>query len=380
MLVRVAAVCGIVLIASASVVPIDEITITTRAVDQLDDNRFFTRVGGTLLGITDYAGLEPGQPYTLSSQLVDRDTGALVGDPVFDTFTAAASTGTETVELEIAPNRTESNIYLALVQVLYDGEVTAQDIGNATVLASQEDVDNVDQTIEVHAIQSISVSAVDAADGDAALPPEGGTILATVDHANLVAGYSYTVGGQLLTPSGQATGIFANVPLYQPADKDGTLTLEFTVGPGFEGQRLVPSVGLFHQNRVTINAQGGIDWIPGAPQPVMIASDPALDDPTKTVAIGTPFDALPSTTIAAEDPATTPSSDLAHTPASRDTAAPDSTGLGRDRRDRRPERRRRRRRLAEPPGLVRVRPGARRRRCPRRHLAGPPDVAPCMTR
>ena len=325
MLVRVAAVCGVVLIASASVVPIDEITITTRAVDQLDGNRFFTRVGGTLLGITDYAGLEPGQPYTLSSQLVDRDTGALVGDPVFDTFTAAASTGTETVELEIAPNRTESNIYLALVQVLYDGDVTAQGIANATVLASQEDVDNIDQTIEVHAIQSISVSAVDAADGDAALPPEGGTILVTVDHANLVAGYSYTVGGQLLTPSGQATGIFANVPLYQPADKDGSLTLEFTVGPGFEGQRLVPSVGLFHQNRVTINAQGGIDWIPGAPQPVMIASDPALDDPAKTVAIGTPFDALPSTTIAAEDPATTPSSDLPDTPASRASAAPDST-------------------------------------------------------
>lgn len=267
MFVRVAAVCGIVLIASASVVPTDEITISTRAVDQLDDNRFFTRVGGTLLGSTDYAGLEPGQPYTLSSQLVDRDTGALVGDAVFDTFTAAASTGTETVEIEIAPNRTESNIYLALVQVLYDGEVTAQDIGNATVLASQEDLDNVDQTIEVHAIQSISVSAVDAADGDAALPPEGGTILATVDHANLVAGYSYTVGGQLLTPSGQATGIFANVPLYQPADKDGTLTLEFTVDSGFEGQRLVPSVGLFHQNRVTINGQGGIDWIPGPRSP-----------------------------------------------------------------------------------------------------------------
>lgn len=325
MLVRVAAVCGIVLIASASVVPNDEITIDTQTVDQLDDNRFFTRVGGTLLGITDYAGLEPGQPYTLSSQLVDRDTGALVGDAVFDTFTSAASTGTETVEIEIAPNRTESNIYLALVQVLYDGEVTAQDIGNATVLASQEDVDNVDQTIEVHAIQSISVSAVDTADGDAALPPAGGTILATVDHANLVAGYSYTVGGQLLTPSGQATGIFANVPLYQPADKDGTLTLEFTVGAGFEGQRLVPSVGLFHQNRVTINAQGGIDWIPGAPQPIMIASDPALDDPTKTVAIGTPFDALPSTTIAADDPATTPSSDPAHTPAGPDTTPPDST-------------------------------------------------------
>jgi hypothetical protein len=325
MLVRVAAVCGIVVIASASVVPIDEITIVTRAVDQLDDNRFFTRVGGTLLGITDYAGLEPGETYTLSSQLVDRDTGALVDDAVFDTFTAAAPTGTETVEIEIAPNRTESNIYLALVQVLYDGEVTAQDVGDATALASQEDVDNVDQTIEVHAIQSISVSAVDAADGDAALPPEGGTIVATVDHANLVAGYSYTVGGQLLTPSGQSTGIFANVPLYQPADKDGTLTLEFPVGPGFEGQRLVPSVGLFHQNRVTINAQGGIDWIPGAPQPVMIASDPALDDPSKTVAIGTPFDDLPSTTIAAEGPATTPSSEVAPTPTGRDTTAAAST-------------------------------------------------------
>jgi hypothetical protein len=81
------------------------------------------------------------------------------------------------------------------------------------------------------AVRRHGVAAVDAADGDHAVPDDGGTILATVDHVNLVAGYSYTIGGQLLTPSGQATGMYANIPLYQPADKDGSTTLEFVVRP-----------------------------------------------------------------------------------------------------------------------------------------------------
>jgi hypothetical protein len=59
---------------------------------------------------------------------------------------------------------------------------------------------------------------------------------------------------------------------------------------------------------VAINANGGIDWLPDAPQPVMIASDPDLHDPSKTIEIGTPFDADPetaptTTTVMATDPA-----------------------------------------------------------------------------
>jgi hypothetical protein len=202
-------------VASAQVA--DDATITTRIVDQVDDNRFFTRVGGAAVATTDYAGLTPGQPYTLASQLVVGDTGEPHGDAVFTTFTPAAATGTESLELPIEPNRTASNITYVLIQTLYDGSVTAADAATATVLAEAADMDNIDQTIEVHAIQAISVSAVDAADGDHAVPGDGGTIVATVDHVNLVAGYSYTIGGQLLTPSGQATGVYANIPLYQPA-------------------------------------------------------------------------------------------------------------------------------------------------------------------
>lgn len=279
---------------AANAAPVDGITITTRAIEELDDNRFFTRVGGTLLGTTDYTGLTPGESYTVSSQLVDRDTGTLVGENVFQAFVPETPTGIQTVELPIEPNRTASNIYLALVQVLYGGEVTAGSAGSAVVLAEQTDIDNVDQTVEVHAVQAISVTAVDAADGDNSLPAAGGTVVATVNHVNLVAGYKYTVGGQMLTPSGQATGVYANVPLYEPVDKDGTLTLEFDVPARFEGLRLVPSVGLYHQNRVVINASGGVDWLVDAPQPVMIASDPALADPAKTIEVGTPFDAAAS--------------------------------------------------------------------------------------
>jgi hypothetical protein len=49
---------------------------------------------------------------------------------------------------------------------------------------------------------------------------------------------------------------------------------------------------------VAINADGGIDWLPDAPQPVMIASDPDLADPGKTIEIGTPFDAAGASSAA----------------------------------------------------------------------------------
>jgi hypothetical protein len=258
------------------------VTLEAVAIDAADDNRFFTRVGGTVRDDVTYAGLVPGQTYTLAAQLHNTTTQAVEGEVAVLAFTPEAAEGTVEIELPVPPNRTESNIDYVLVLSLYEGEP----------LAELADLANLDQTIQVHAIQAISVTAADAADGDDALPPEGGTILATVEHVNLVAGYRYTLWGQLLTPSGQSTGVFANVPEYVPEAKDGSLTLEFTVPSGFEGLRLVPTVGLYHQNRVALNEDGSLTWLPDAPSPVMIASDPSLDDPGQTIDIGIPFEEL----------------------------------------------------------------------------------------
>lgn len=266
------------------------VSLTGVAVDAADDNRFFTRLGGEARDDVSYSGLTAGQPYTLSAQLVDLATGEPVGDAVVQSFTPEAAEGTLSVELPVPSNRTDTNIDYVVVTRLFEGELDAAGLEGATALAELNDPESTDRVIQVHAIQSISVTAADAADGDNALPPEGGTILATVEYVNLVEGYSYTIWGQLLTTSGQSTGIFASIPEFVPETKAGTVTLEFEVPDRFDGIRLVPTVGLYHQNRVELNEDGSLSWLPDAPHPIMIASDVSLDAPEQVVEIGTPFE------------------------------------------------------------------------------------------
>ena len=269
------------------------VTLSAVALDSIDDNRFFTRVGGTVLDTVHYQGLVPGQAYTLAAQLLNLTTDALVGEPVLLSFTPESAEGEVSVELPAPENRTESNIHYLVTLALYEGTVDAARMAGATAVARLDDAANEEQIVQIHAIQSIAVTAVDAADGDRILPAEGGTITATVTHANLVSGYDYTLWGQLLTPSGQSTGIYASIPHYVPADKNGEVTMEFTVPEGFEGLRLIPSVGLYHQNRTVVDADGSLTWLKDAPQPVMIASAPDVDVAERSIAIGVPFEDRP---------------------------------------------------------------------------------------
>ena len=266
------------------------VTLSGVALDAEDDNRFFTRIGGTVRDTVTYDGLVPGQPYTVVAQLHSKTTDALIDEPASTTFTPDAASGTVSVELPVPPNRTEFNIDYVVVLSLHEGEVDAANADAATALARLDDTSNPDQTIQSHAIQAISVTAGDAADGDMKLPPEGGTIKATVEFINLVEGYHYTIWGQLLTPSGQTRGIYASIPEYVPDTKNGTVELEFEVPEGLDGIQLVPTVGLYHQNRVELNADGSLSWLPDAPVPVMIAADLSVDAPEQTVDIGVPFE------------------------------------------------------------------------------------------
>ncbi len=281
------------LIAPVSPLHAQDISLNGVALDTIDDNRFFTRVGGTVRDDVSYEGLTAGQTYTLAAQLQNMTTGEPTGEMAFHTFTPDAPSGTASIELPVPQNRTDFNIDYVVFVNLYEGEVGAGSVEDATVLATLEDTSNMDQTIQSHAIQAITVTAADAADGDDALPPEGGTILATVDYVNLVEGYKYALWGQLLTPSGQGIGIYANAPEFIPEEKNGSLTMEFTVPEGYDGIRLVPAIGLFHHNRVEVGEDGLLSYLPDAPNPVMIASDPTVGAAEQTVDIGTPFEEQP---------------------------------------------------------------------------------------
>lgn len=250
-------------------------------VDAADGNRFFTRLGGTAEDELTYAGLETGVEYTFISRLINVQSG-VKGDPVTTNFTPTATTGTVTVEFEVPPNKTEFNIDYVNEHTLLRGST---ELGTIT-----GDSSDPTRTIQVHAIQRISIiSVTDAQDGDQRLAGTGGEILVKVKYENMVEGYEYTFWGQLLTQSGQAIGNFASIAHYAPVGKSGEIELRFTVPNGYEGLSLTPSVGVYHKNRVTLAANGYLNWNEGAPNPVMIASDTDLDNPAKTVEVGVPF-------------------------------------------------------------------------------------------
>ncbi len=265
-------------------------TLNGIALDALDDNRFFTRTGGTLRDQLSYEGLAPGQPYTLTSELINMTTGERFGDVITAVFTPEEANGDVSIELPVDSNLTDFNIDLHVVTKVYDGEVEMADLVDTDPVLALEDETTEGRVVQLHAIQGISVTAIDATDGDRQLSAEGGTITATVEHVNLVEGYAYTLWGQLLTPSGQTSGIYATVAEYIPEEKQGVLEMTFNVPAGFEGLKLLPSVGLYHKKRIIPNADGTITWVENAPAPIMIASDINLDVSEKTIRVGVPFE------------------------------------------------------------------------------------------
>lgn len=268
----------------------DAATLSGVALDVADDNRFFTRTGGTLRDTLSFQGLVPGRLYTLATHLVNLTTNEQSGDVVTTVFTPGEPDGEVRIELPMQPNRTDFNIDLLVVSRIYEGEMDAAALAAADPVAALEDAQADGRVVQLHAVQGISVTARDAADGDQQLPSDGGTIIATVTHVNLVEGYDYTVWGQLLTPSGQTSGIYASVAQYTPVEKQGYLELSFEVPAGFDGLKLIPAVGLYHKKRVTLREDGSIEWLENAPAPIMIASGVSLEAPEQTIRIGVPFE------------------------------------------------------------------------------------------
>lgn len=269
------------------------IKLGSTVVEDSDDNRFFMRTGGIARDDVTYDGLTPGQTYTLVAQLFHMGEKQLVGEPAFAELTPEAASGQTSFLFPVPQNRTRFNIDYAVYLTLYEGKVDSSNLAAAKPLAQIRDTESEATVLQVHAIQRVAVTAKDAADGDRALPGAGGKIVAEVKYENLVEGYAYTLWGELMKTSGQSTGLYASIPEYKPKGKNGTVTMEFTVPEGFEGVELMPSVGLYHKKRVAIGENGILSILPDAPNPVMIASDPNLNVPEKTIAIGTLFEELP---------------------------------------------------------------------------------------
>ena len=261
-----------------------EIAMSGVLTDVEDGNRFFTRLGGNAHETLSITGLEVGTDYVLTTELVDATTGEEVHEAQTE-FTADAADREEVVTLPVPRNEGEINVDYVTVNTLR----TAAD--GETVLAELTgEASDPERAIQVHSIQRLGiVSVADSTDGDNRIDGKGGPVNVTVRYENMVEGYDYAVWGQMLTESGQSRGIFASIPEFAPEGKAGELTLVFEIPEGLEGTSVVPSVGIFHQNRVEILEDGNLVWIPGSNNPVMIASDTDLTSEERKIEVGVPF-------------------------------------------------------------------------------------------
>lgn len=281
--------CTKTLLASAAVTVamasgvLAEITMSGKLVDAEDENRFFTRLGGEAREDLSISGLDQGKDYILTTVLIDAASKEEI-ETVDTPFTAETSDANLSVTIPVARNEGDVNIDYVTRNLL-------REAGSETVLVEiTGDASDPDRAIQVHSIQRVSVISVkDAADGDNRIDAQGGKIDVVVGYENMVEGYAYTVWGQILTPSGQSRGIFASVREHRPEKKAGEVTLTFDIPAGLDGISILPSVGIYHQNRVEILEDGNISWIPGSANPVMIASDTDLKDESRMIEVGVPF-------------------------------------------------------------------------------------------
>lgn len=260
-----------------------EITMSGKLVDAEDENRFFTRLGGEAREDLSIGGLDQDKDYILTTILIDAASREEI-ETVDTPFTAETAGADLSVTLPVPRNEGDFNIDYVTWNLL-------REAGSDTVLVEMTgEACDPDRAIQVHSIQRVSVISVkDAADGDNRIDGQGGKIDVVVGYENMVEGYAYAIWGQILTPSGQSRGIFASVQEYAPETKAGEVALTFDIPAGLDGISVLPSVGIYHQNRVEILENGNISWIPGSANPVMIASDTDLKDESRMIEVGVPF-------------------------------------------------------------------------------------------
>lgn len=186
---------------------------TTAANDKTGDHTAFAEKKVTLTDLVSYKGLVPGETYTVTGTLMDRETGKAVtvdGDKIM-------------AETEFTPEKSEGTVELHFT---FDGSSLA----GKTVVAF-ESVKTEDKEIAVHAdledeeqtiyFPGIRTTAKDKADNDQEVEADSDvTIIDTVSYSNLTAGETYHVTGTLMD---QETG-----KAIRKDGKDVTAEAEFT--------------------------------------------------------------------------------------------------------------------------------------------------------
>jgi|GEM_PF-1496785 len=189
-----------------------------------DGSKYLPQSGETtVVDTVAYAGLEPGQEYTVSGELMIRDAdgnAVPTGIVATRTFTPTAPDGSIELRFTIADEELLGETVVAFESLTRDGKE----------VAVHADITDEGQTVRR---PQLATSANDAADGDRFLAQHGPvTVVDTVSYAGLKVGETYTVNGELMerTADGpKPTGVTASAT-FVAEQADGTVELRFELG------------------------------------------------------------------------------------------------------------------------------------------------------
>ena len=210
--------------------------ISTTALDGIDnDKNIVTDDETVIIDTVSHENLVPGREYTIkgSVQVKGEKDGEAVAKPLEvdgkpvtaeTTFTPEKSDGTANVTFRFSSRDIEPGTELVMFESLERG-------GN--VLATHEDIGNVNQTVTVTA-PAISTSARDAIDSDKdVVVDDVTTVIDTVEYRNLVPGKEYTLNGKLHSKSNGKPLMVGDKPVtgqttFTPEKADGKVEVTFT--------------------------------------------------------------------------------------------------------------------------------------------------------
>lgn len=194
----------------------------------------------TLTDRVRYENLEEGMKYTLEGILMDKETEEPIlidGKEVTSvtTFTAKNSKGTVDMKFTFDASSLRGKEIVVFETLLQDG----------IVVASHEDIDDMDQTIEF-LDPKVGTTAADSDTGNHySVADESVTIIDDISYENLLRGYTYEMVGTLMDAESGEPILNDGKPVevrkeFEPNKASGKLQMEFTFdAEGLEGKDIV---------------------------------------------------------------------------------------------------------------------------------------------
>ena len=190
----------------------------------------------TLIDTVSYSGLEPGKTYTLTGELMDKETGE--------------GTGIMSGEVPFTPTEPAGTVD---VPFTFDGfewmghELVAFETlsRNGRTVIVHADLNDEGQTVEIPEI-GIGTTLTDGDGNHEVLATEPTVLVDTVAYESLKPGKTYTLTGELMDKAtGEGIGVTASTT-FTPTEADGTAEVAFEIDPALiEGKTLVAFEELF---------------------------------------------------------------------------------------------------------------------------------------